>query len=109
MAHTCHARNCSAAVPPERLMCLKHWRMVPLVVQRAVWRHYRPGQCDDKKPSGEWMRAAGAAIAAVAIQENAPLSKSEYADLESFKDIRTKEGVIFNLLVLAGRLKRRAR
>ena len=46
-------------------MCLRHWRMVPADLQRAVWKHYRPGQCDDKKPSREWHAAADAAIRAV--------------------------------------------
>lgn len=63
--HTCHIPNCTAAVPPERLMCVKHWRMVPRDLQRDVWRHYRKGQCDDKNPSTAWLNAAHAAIAAV--------------------------------------------
>jgi len=69
MTHHCHARNCTTAVPPEKLMCLRHWRMVPKAIQREVWKHYRPGQCDDKKPSEAWHRAADAAIAAVHDKE----------------------------------------
>lgn len=67
--HTCHARNCTRTCAPERLMCLDHWRMVPRDIQRSVWASYRPGQCDDKRPSTEWHVAADAAIAAVAIRE----------------------------------------
>ena len=99
MAHHCHARGCSISTPPEKLMCLRHWRMVPVVIQRAVWRTYRPGQCDDKRPSMEWHRAADAAIAAVAIKERRPVSKNEMAALESFGDIKGHEGEVFNLLV----------
>jgi hypothetical protein len=51
------------------LMCLRHWRMVPRKLQEAVWRTYRPGQCDDKDPSEAWHEAADAAIAAVAAKE----------------------------------------
>ena len=67
--HRCHARDCRVAVRPELLMCLKHWRMVPKFIQRAVWRHYREGQCDDKDGTKEWMQAADAAIGFVARAE----------------------------------------
>jgi len=68
-AHHCHAIGCERACPPECLMCAAHWRMVSRVNQRAVWAAYRPGQCDDKRPSGGWMSAADAAIAEVAVKE----------------------------------------
>lgn len=70
MEHHCHARNCTTPVKPELLMCLKHWRMVPKKLQQEVWKHYRPGQCDDKEPSEEWFKAADAAILAVFEKEN---------------------------------------
>lgn len=54
---------------PELLMCLKHWRMVPRDIQRQVWAHYRPGQCDDKQFSKAWSDAADAAILAVYRKE----------------------------------------
>ena len=69
MSHTCHARGCTTPVKPELLMCFKHWRMVPRLLQRAVWRAYRSGQCDDKRPSEAWHQAADAAIRAVAEKE----------------------------------------
>lgn len=65
MTHTCHIPNCSKPVKPELLMCLVHWRMVPEALKRDVWKCYRRGQCDDKKPSIEYMAAARAAIDAV--------------------------------------------
>ena len=68
-AHLCHAIGCETPVKPELLMCLKHWRLVPYQLQRAVWRTYRPGQCDDMDPSAEWHTAADAAIKAVAERE----------------------------------------
>lgn len=67
--HCCHAKNCSVEVKPELLMCFKHWKMVPKAIQLKVWKHYRPGQCDDKKPSKEWFEAAHQAINAVAVKE----------------------------------------
>ena len=71
MSHTCHARRCNTPCPREHLMCLRHWKMVPRKLQRAVWAHYRPGQCDDMNPSEEWHQAADAAIRAVAEKEAA--------------------------------------
>lgn len=69
MKHHCHARGCEATCPPQYLMCGKHWGMVPLKLQREVWKHYRVGQCDDKRPSKSWLDAADAAIEAVAKRE----------------------------------------
>jgi hypothetical protein len=68
--HHCHARGCTTPVKPEMLMCLRHWRMVPRKLQKAVWDTYRPGQCDDKRPSREWHDAADAAIKYVAALES---------------------------------------
>jgi hypothetical protein len=67
--HACHARGCDIAVPPKMLMCLRHWRMVPRLVQARVWAAYRPGQEVRKDPSGEYMLAYNAAVDAVAAKE----------------------------------------
>jgi hypothetical protein len=72
-AHHCHAHGCTVATSPEMLMCRRHWFMVPKPIQLAVWRTYRPGQCDDKQPSAAWHAAADAAIQAVALAERARL------------------------------------
>ena len=69
MTHTCHARGCTRPVKPELLMCAQHWFMVPTSLRWPVIRNYRRGQCDDKKPSREWVAAARAAIDAVAQAE----------------------------------------
>jgi hypothetical protein len=50
-------------------MCGKHWRMVPTAMRRAVWKHYRPGQCDDMNVSDAWAIAAREAIFMVAEAE----------------------------------------
>jgi hypothetical protein len=70
-AHTCHALGCDKTVPPRLLMCGRHWAMVPKPLQRTVWATYQPGQEDSKDPSGAYLAAAKAAIAAVARQEGA--------------------------------------
>ena len=57
---------------------------MPRVVQRAVWRNYRAGQRDDKSVSREWLQAAGAAIAAVAMREGVPTTTKEQESLQAF-------------------------
>lgn len=84
VAHRCHARDCHTAVQPELLMCLMHWTMVPRTIKRAVWAHYRPGQCDDKDVSREWLQAADAAIGSVARIEGKVVRQIELDALASF-------------------------
>lgn len=67
--HLCHAKKCKQAVPPAMLMCPRHWRMVPKALQTAVWKHYRPGQEITKTPTKKYLKAADAAIEAVAERE----------------------------------------
>jgi hypothetical protein len=70
MTHTCHAIGCKANCHPEKLMCKKHWDMVPEHKQQRVYDEYRPGQCKlDPMPSPQWHDAADVAIYYVHIQE----------------------------------------
>lgn len=69
MTHTCHAKGCDAAVPPRMLMCYPHWKMVPKMLQAAIWATYRPGQERDKRPSEAYMEAQRRAVHAVALLE----------------------------------------
>jgi len=68
--HHCHAKGCTAKVPPERLMCFRHWRMVPQDLQNEVYRHYRRGQCYDLQVTGEYLQAAKRAVQAVEHAES---------------------------------------
>ena len=61
---------CGAHIPRGRLMCPKHWHMVPKPLQVAVWRTWRAFTA--RKTPGEgvarlrdYREAADAAIAAV--------------------------------------------
>lgn len=67
--HHCHAKGCKTKVPPEMLMCKDHWGMVPRSIQKRVWAHYRPGQCEDMKVTKDWLKAAQEAIQAVVEAE----------------------------------------
>jgi hypothetical protein len=61
--------RCEKEVPPKLLMCLTHWRMVPRRLQRLVWKHYRPGQEIDKRPTREYLDVMKRAIRAVSMVE----------------------------------------
>ena len=69
MKHQCHALFCKEEIPPRLLMCFKHWCMVPEGIQKRVLAYYREGQCHDKRPSREYLKAAREAISYVAKLE----------------------------------------
>jgi hypothetical protein len=61
--HPCRADECSEQVEAKHAMCLRHWRMVPKDLQRALYRAYRIGT------DSAYTLALNAAIAAVAARE----------------------------------------
>lgn len=67
--HCCHAIGCFKTVLPKYLMCGKHWKMVSRELQDRIWKHYRPGQEKDKRPTKEYLRAMKLAIEYVAYRE----------------------------------------
>ena len=67
--HTCHARGCGVPIPLRMAMCRRHWRMVPKLLQMAVWAWYVPGQEVRKDPTPEYLEALRAAIDVVAEKE----------------------------------------
>ena len=69
MKHTCHAKNCTAEVPPRLFMCKPHWRRLPKHLQDAIWEHYEPGQEVRKDPSREYLSAADDAVKWLAEKE----------------------------------------
>jgi len=92
MSHTCHAIGCKIKTKPEMFMCLSHWRKVPKELQRAIWRYYRPGQCDDWNPSKEYCETAKAALRAVAGKEGLKITgEEEELKLYDFFSARHKE------------------
>lgn len=68
-AHVCHAIGCSCPVPARMFMCFTHWRMVDSGIQRKICQTFRKEQLKTKMPSPEWLKAANAAIKAVAFKE----------------------------------------
>lgn len=58
MPHHCHATGCLVKVPPNKLMCLKHWDMVHPILQGLIQERYVKGQEISKRPSREYLEAA---------------------------------------------------
>lgn len=69
MKHHCHVNKCQTTCAPSMLMCSKHWAMVPVSLRMPVVSNYRSGQCADRRPSKEWLKAARAALNHVAKLE----------------------------------------
>ncbi|HEV2185919.1 MAG TPA: hypothetical protein VGR70_01850 [Stellaceae bacterium] len=72
MTHHCHALHCEEEVPPQMLMCRRHWFLVPKPLRQEVWRLYQRGQERTKTPTPEYLEAARRAINAVAAREFGP-------------------------------------
>lgn len=67
--HTCHARDCTAQVPPRMFMHRAHWFALPKGMRDEIWATYRPGQETAKDPSPAYLEAARAAIEFIARKE----------------------------------------
>lgn len=61
--HYCHAHGCSRSIPPRLLMCAPHWYALPEKIRKAIWREFRPGQENDKRPSDRYMAVQRIAVA----------------------------------------------
>lgn len=70
MTHTCHAHGCDKRVPPAMFACKRHWFSLPVKIRRAVWREYRLGQEDDKRPSFRYMAVQRLAVMHTAFKPN---------------------------------------
>ena len=82
--HQCHATDCPTPVPPEMFMCRRHWFSLPSGLRRAIWRTYRPGQCDDWNISTAYSEAAKAAVRYVAQREGRAPDVRVYELLEPY-------------------------
>lgn len=57
-AHHCHWTGCTKQVPPAMWGCKTHWFKLPAALRSKIWRHYRPGQEEDMRPSPAYIDAA---------------------------------------------------
>lgn len=66
----CPVEGCKDAVKAGHLMCLKHWRLVPTRLQRAVnstWRSYKAKR--DMEALDAYRAARDAAVRAAAAED----------------------------------------
>lgn len=70
MSHSCHAHGCDKPVPPRMFMCPRHWYSLRKPMRDAIWREYRPGQENDKRPSLRYLVVQKRAVAEVAFKPN---------------------------------------
>lgn len=67
-AHRCPVRRCKAVVPPDRLMCKRHWYMVPKPIRDRVWATYDNGKGQMSALHLDAMEAAINAVDALEIE-----------------------------------------
>jgi len=56
--HTCPVHTCGRQVGGDKLMCPRHWLMVPPELRRAVWGAWRNGDGYGTPEHGEAIAAA---------------------------------------------------
>jgi hypothetical protein len=79
MTRVCDATGCTTQVPTGRFMCPRHWRMVPLVVQREVNAGYnRAANAPQLLRDARYLLACATAIEHVAELEDRPLTLNPY-------------------------------
>ena len=67
--HCCKAVGCAAQVPRGVLMCRNHWRMVPLDLQRLIWRRWKAVLRNEHNSVVLYRAAVNAAVEAVEAEE----------------------------------------
>lgn len=82
MPHHCHATGCKVVTKPVMFMCFRHWFMLPKSLRDAIWRTYRPGQCDDWQISHAYANAAREAVKFIAAKEGVEPDVSIYDMLD---------------------------
>jgi hypothetical protein len=67
---TCTANHCALTIQPGRLMCIRHWSMLPRDIQRAVWEaHHDHSSRGARLASFEYLSACADAVEFIARSE----------------------------------------
>lgn len=66
LTHECSAPACAEQVPPDMLMCPRHWYQVPRPLRRAVWIAWNRGAGAGTPAHRAAMRAAVTAVSRAA-------------------------------------------
>ena len=68
--HTCAAQGCQHQIPQHLLMCMDHWRMVPVKLRRPVLATYRDRvRLRTVASALAWREAVAIAVAALADKQ----------------------------------------
>lgn len=68
-AHHCHANGCSILTEPKLFMCLKHWKMVPALMQKNIWDEYKGTTREERFEKNSYLEACAIAVEYVANLE----------------------------------------
>jgi hypothetical protein len=72
MMNICHANGCATRTPHRLFMCARHWAMVPLTMQNAVWTAYRNAPKGGRARDRDYLSACAKAVEHVALNEGKP-------------------------------------
>lgn len=74
----CQAVGCQHLVRRGHLMCVEHWRMVPVALQRAVWARWKEQRAVPNRDTlRAYLDAKKAAVDAVAQKQQARRERAE--------------------------------
>lgn len=65
----CPIPRCAERIDPSRLMCRRHWYMVPKLMRDHVWATWRSGQAAYSNEHQEAVQAAVVAVVAASGQQ----------------------------------------
>ena len=60
----CRATGCDVLINADFVMCNRHWKMVPIPLRNAIWRHAR-----NRQPTTEYLRLLAKAIDVVTAKK----------------------------------------
>ncbi len=75
--HHCHWPGCERPVPPSMWGCKPHWFTLPGALRSRIWATYKVGQEVNGTPSDEYIEAAKAVQAWIAVYQAAPAATQE--------------------------------
>lgn len=69
MGHPCAARGCEVRLQGGLTFCKRHWRWIPLLVQRRISRYWRDWRAGSTIAPEDWRLAVAEAVEFIANVE----------------------------------------
>lgn len=79
--HSCRATGCQHVISIRMLMCMDHWRMVPLPMRREVLAAWRERRLQPLDPAAIARHQKAVAAAVAAVEEKQDRKARERAEL----------------------------